>query len=53
MQFHTHELRLGANNARGWERLEIPTTPNPATLETPGLPELHEPRVDAAAEELE
>jgi hypothetical protein len=50
-EFHTQELRLGANNARGWERTEIVTSLSPATQDT--LPELHKPREDAVRSGLQ
>ena len=40
-EFHTQELRLGANTASGWERVEIATS---TTEEVAALPQLHEPR---------
>ena len=47
-EFHTHELRLGANNERGWERLEIGAGANgPAEGEAEeALPALHQPRAE-------
>ena len=47
-EFHTQELRLGANNERGWERLEIGVGANGPT-EGEGeeaLPALHQPRAE-------
>lgn len=40
-EFHTQELRLGANTAAGWERVEIAAS---TTEEVAALPQLHEPR---------
>jgi ABC-type uncharacterized transport system fused permease/ATPase subunit len=47
-EFHTQELRLGANNARGWERTEI-AAPSQATQAAATLPELHKPREDTTS----
>ena len=46
-EFHTQELRLGANNERGWERLEIGAGANgPAEGGEEALPALHQPRAE-------
>ena len=47
-EFHTQELRLGANNQRGWERLEIGAADD-GPAEGGGeeaLPALHQPRAE-------
>ena len=48
-EFHTQELRLGANNERGWERLEIGAAGADGPTEGEGeeaLPALHQPRAE-------
>ena len=48
-EFHTQELRLGANNERGWERLEIGAAGANGPAEGGGeeaLPALHQPRAE-------
>ena len=48
-EFHTQELRLGANNERGWERLEIGAGADDGPAEGGGeeaLPALHQPRAE-------
>ena len=47
-EFHTQELRLGANNERGWERLEIGAAADdgPTGGGEGALPALHQPRAE-------
>ena len=49
-EFHTQELRLGANNAQGWEKRRISAqTESDALLaeETTAMPQLHRLREEA------
>ena len=46
-EFHTQELRLGANNERGWERLEIGAGADDAPAEGEGEGALPAPEREA------
>ena len=47
-EFHTQELRLGANNAQGWEKRRISAQTDALLAEeTTAMPQLHRLREEA------